>query len=159
MIDDYDESSGWMFFWYRLTRVFPDKFHRAVKRLCVCVCIKPLLYCKTNNFHSSIFALSNLWTPCGHGVVICHSGRPNLAFVLWLLYYGTFRLLWHIFSCVGFIIFSIKLSALMLSVGQQEGHSAYKKLSGGVLAWLSGMGCRLAYSPADATATHYLLLQ
>ena len=22
----------------RLTRVFPDKFHRAVKRLCVCVC-------------------------------------------------------------------------------------------------------------------------
>ena len=27
-----------MFFWYRLTRVFPDKFHRAVKRLC-CVCV------------------------------------------------------------------------------------------------------------------------
>jgi len=29
-----------MFFWYRLTRVFPDKFHRAVKRLCVCVCVR-----------------------------------------------------------------------------------------------------------------------
>jgi len=43
MIDDYDESSGWMFFWYRLTRVFPDKFHRAVKRLCVCVCVSLLL--------------------------------------------------------------------------------------------------------------------
>ena len=28
---------GECFFWYRLTRVFPDKFHRAVKRLCVCV--------------------------------------------------------------------------------------------------------------------------
>jgi len=28
-----------MFFWYRLTRVFPDKFHRAVKQLCVCVCV------------------------------------------------------------------------------------------------------------------------
>jgi len=42
MIDDYDESSGWMFFWYRLTRVFPDKFHRAVKRLCVCVCLSML---------------------------------------------------------------------------------------------------------------------
>ena len=27
---------GECFFWYRLTRVFPDKFHRAVKRLCVC---------------------------------------------------------------------------------------------------------------------------
>jgi len=30
---------GECFFCYRLTRVFPDKFHRAVKRLCcVCVC-------------------------------------------------------------------------------------------------------------------------
>jgi len=28
---------GECFFWYRLTRVFPDKFHRAVKQLCVCV--------------------------------------------------------------------------------------------------------------------------
>jgi len=28
---------GECFFWYWLTRVFPDKFHRAVKRLCVCV--------------------------------------------------------------------------------------------------------------------------
>jgi len=31
---------GECFFWYRLTRVFPDKFHRAVKRLCV-VCDWP----------------------------------------------------------------------------------------------------------------------
>jgi len=31
---------GECFFWYRLTRVFPDKFHRAVKWLCVvCVCV------------------------------------------------------------------------------------------------------------------------
>ena len=30
---------GECFFWYRLTRVFPDKFHRAVKRLCVCMCV------------------------------------------------------------------------------------------------------------------------
>jgi len=30
---------GECFFWYRLTRVFPEKFHRAVKRLCVCVCV------------------------------------------------------------------------------------------------------------------------
>jgi len=29
---------GECFFWYRLTRVVPDKFHRAVKWLCVCVC-------------------------------------------------------------------------------------------------------------------------
>ena len=50
-------------------------------------------------------------------------------------------------------------SALTLLVGQQEGHPACKKLSGGMLAWLSGMRSRHTYSPADATATHYLLLQ
>jgi len=51
-------------------------------------------------------------------------------------------------------------SALTLLVGRQEGHPACKKLSGGVLAWyLSGARCRFAYRPADATATHYLLLQ
>ena len=31
---------GECFFWYRLTRVVPDKFHRAVKWLCVCVCVQ-----------------------------------------------------------------------------------------------------------------------
>ena len=34
---------GECFFWYRLTRVFPDKFHRAVKQLCVCVCVQVLI--------------------------------------------------------------------------------------------------------------------
>jgi len=33
-----------------------------------------------------------------------------------------------------------------------------KKLSGGILAWLSWVKCRFAYGPADATVTHYLLL-
>jgi len=42
---------------------------------------------------------------------------------------------------------------LALLVGRQEGHPACKKLSGGVLAWLSGVRCRPAYGPADATAT------
>jgi len=51
-------------------------------------------------------------------------------------------------------------SALTLLVGRQEGHPACKKLSGGVLAWyLYGVRCRLTYVPADATATHCLLLQ
>jgi len=54
---------------------------------------------------------------------------------------------------------SLAFSALTLLVGRQEGHPACKKLSGGVLAWLSGARCRLAYGPADATATHCLLLQ
>ena len=50
---------------------------------------------------------------------------------------------------------SSAFSALTLLVGWQEGHTR----SGGVLAWLSGARCRLAYGPADATATHCLLLQ
>jgi len=46
------------------------------------------------------------------------------------------------------------------TVGWAAGRaSACKKLSGGVLAWLSGARCRLAYGPADATATHSLLIQ
>jgi len=65
------------------------------------------------------------------------------------------------FACLYYVI------PLMLLVGRQEGHLAFKKLSGGVLAWLdvwselqmSGVSCRLAYGPADATATHCLLLQ
>jgi len=58
-----------------------------------------------------------------------------------------------------FVKLTLAFSALTLLVGRQEGHPACKKLSGGMLALLSGMRCRLAYSPADATATHYLLLQ
>jgi len=36
-----------------------------------------------------------------------------------------------------FVIVSSGFSALTLLVGRQEGHPACKKLSGGVLAWLS----------------------
>ena len=55
---------GECFFWYQLTRVFPDKFHRAVKRLC-CVCVMvyssrvllfPVVMCqKCNSDISCIF--------------------------------------------------------------------------------------------------------
>ena len=51
-------------------------------------------------------------------------------------------------------------SALTLLVGWQEGHPACKKQSGGCgRGYLSGAMCRFAYGPADATATHCLLLQ
>jgi len=51
-------------------------------------------------------------------------------------------------------------SALMLLVERQEGHPACKKLSGGVLAWLSVWSeVQTCICPADATATHCLLLQ
>jgi len=52
------------------------------------------------------------------------------------------------------VLFDNAFSALMLLVGWQEGHPACKKLSGGGWrGYLSGARCRLAYDPADATAT------
>jgi len=49
---------------------------------------------------------------------------------------------------------------LTLLVGWQGGHLACKKLSGGVLAWLSVWSeMQTCICPADATATHWLLLQ
>jgi len=51
-------------------------------------------------------------------------------------------------------------SALTLLVGRQEGHPACEKLSGEVLAWLSVWSeVQTCICPADATATHCLLLQ
>ena len=44
----------------------------------------------------------------------------------------------------------------------QEGHLAYKKTEwwgAGMVICLERARCRLAYGPADATATHCLLLQ
>ena len=52
----------------------------------------------------------------------------------------------------------ISFSALMLLVWRQEGHPACKKLSGGLLAWLSVLSKVQTDGPADATATHCLLL-
>jgi len=51
-------------------------------------------------------------------------------------------------------------SALTLLVGRQEGHPACKKLSGGVLVWLSVWNeVQTCIWPADDSATHCLLLQ
>jgi len=64
------------------------------------------------------------------------------------------------FSFLKYLVKNYAFSVLTLLVGRQEGHPAFKKLSGEVLAWLSVWArCRLAYGPADATATHCLLLQ
>jgi len=59
-----------------------------------------------------------------------------------------------------FSVTRVTFSALMLLVGQQEGHLACKKLSDGMPVWLSVCGeVQICIWPADATATHYLLLQ
>ena len=57
-------------------------------------------------------------------------------------------------------LLTFAFSALTLLVGRQEGHPACKKLSGEVLAWLSVWSeVQTCICPADATATHCLLLQ
>jgi len=49
-------------------------------------------------------------------------------------------------------------SALTLFVWWQAGHLASKKTEWCWHGYLCGVRCRLAYGPADATATHSLLL-
>jgi len=64
------------------------------------------------------------------------------------------RWLGVVFACLcGFDLPSVLRCCWL---GSRKGIRPVKKLSGGMLAWLSGMRCRLAYSPADATATHLL---
>jgi len=58
------------------------------------------------------------------------------------------------------VVWFCAFSALTLLVGQQEEHPACKKLSGEVLVWLCVWSeVHTCTFPADATATHYLLLQ
>ena len=68
---------------------------------------------------------------------------------------------WHCFThVVAYFVCTVSLrvfSALTLLVGQQEGHPACRNW---VVGCLHGyLSCRLAYDPADANATHCLLLQ
>ena len=55
--------------------------------------------------------------------------------VVLLLLLSTDLLLIYLYVYI--FLYSYAFSALMLLVGLQEGHPACKKLSGGVLAWLS----------------------
>jgi len=54
----------------------------------------------------------------------------------------------------------IAFSALTLLAGRQKGQPACKnRVVGYWRSYLSAARCRLAYGPADATATHCFLLQ
>jgi len=48
-----------------------------------------------------------------------------------------FMFVFMFFDATNGLIYLVAFTALMLLVGWQEGHLACKKLSGGVLAWLS----------------------
>jgi len=77
-------------------------------------------------------------------LVPAYLGCPGQTAIKWLL------LLLLLFCSWSF-------SALTLLVGRQERHPAFKKrVVGCWRGYLSRARCRLAYGPADATATHRL---
>ena len=66
----------------------------------------------------------------------------------------------HILYLLGVSTCYCAFSTLTLLVGRQEGHRACKNWVVGCWhGYLSGARCRLAYGPAEATATHCLWLQ
>jgi len=94
-------------------------------------------------------------------------GQPALAGFLHLsdelfltlrIWDAQFTMKWH--CPLGNKPCAYPFSALTLLVGRQEGHPACKNwVVGCWRGYLSGAKCRLVYGPADATATHCLLLQ
>jgi len=125
-------------FWYRLTRVVPDKIQRAVKWLCVCVCVCVCLsLCLSVTCHYCIETAEQI------KLIFCMQVSLNLCYAVILE--------------IGVLPFTKKkaFSALTLLVGWQEGHLACKNWV--VRYWhgfLSGARCKwFAYGPADGTAT------
>ena len=103
---------------------------RAVKRVCasdvhICVC--------THLYYCTSFIINN------------NSASITIRLYRYLLHIGSsdYNLYTYNFKSFTILHFAVTpgshsaFSALMLLVGRQEGHPACKKLSGGVLAWLS----------------------
>ena len=101
------------------TSLHPVSSYRCSVGLCVCLLITTVNRMKTAKPIEMPFGW---WTP------VDPSNR-----IRWQSRRGNFGVVphWNVLDCV------IAFSALTLLVGRQEGHPAYKKLSGGVLAWLS----------------------
>jgi len=156
---------GECFFWYRLTRVFPDKFHRAVKRLCVCVYASEKFMHQLTNMAEIQLAAGyyNFWQIFGStadGQVSKNNVSQNMLLILNFLAKSKITVDLHfaindtviiawlrkknqnvLFRCLNFSgKFLAYFSALTLLAGWQEGHLDCKKLSSGVLAWLSAWG-------------------
>ena len=134
------------------------------------------IICFAAHVHSAkykcLFLIEMLVFCCCSGI-LCKwcSGRLSLSVMKQFIFVFCLCLQSLVVMCCAVIIVYIFLSichcgdsrtgafsALTLLVGRQEGHLACKKLSGWVLAQLS-VWSRFAYGPADATATHCLLLQ
>jgi len=78
-----------------------------------------------------------------------------ILFLMLFLYY--YMHIWYVQILTYLLTYLVAFSALTLLVGWQEGHPACKKLEWWDV-YVTGSRCRFAYGPADAIATHYLLL-
>jgi len=116
-------------------------------------------HCWPHSVSSSMHTV--LWLAIGHYIHVSVKLRwfitsGKITFCLHILDSSSFAIHYGLSAYNYFLQYCFDLTVL---IGRQEGHPACKKVSGGMLAWLSGMRCRLAYGPAYATATHYMYLQ
>jgi len=128
---------GECFFWYRLTRVFPDKFHRAVKRLCVCVCRPdpsdpPMSQTdgQADDMRSQDYALHNISASCGNKTKVMITGECQKLMqkaARWPCGVGGRGVGNNSIQCTTCQKWVRAFSSLMLLVGQQEGHLVCKK--------------------------------
>ena len=82
-----------------------------------------------------------------------------VCFIMYFIVHAAFMRI-KLMMIIIIIAYIFAFSALTLLVGRQEGHPACKKLSREVLAWLSVWSeVQTCICPADASATHCLLLQ
>ena len=115
---------GECIFWYWPTRVVPDQ--RPLNGRCCFKCCQIFLYATfpSNNIYIRVISL----------IRDCQTRRS----ITGEKYHRLCLCCLHLQKlCPLCGIVSFSFSALTLLVGRQEGHPACKKLSGGVLAWLS----------------------
>ena len=120
----------------------------SVKLPCV-LCRWIVCWCWVTNMHSSRgwgtnCQESSSWHTRKTGCCEIRGGTVHCCFLVFC----------YAFAVVDFVLWCCWLG------GWKEGHPACKNWVVGCWhGYLSGVRCRLAYGPADATATHYLLLQ
>ena len=145
--------SGWMwecFFWYRSTRVVPDKGHK----MAVCACVRTLHCClplqlSANLHHHSVPQSTGHWQSSGLLTKIIINNSINLFFntAISMLLISNHNSFWvlcdkiaSVYSTWKMFIFQHYISPSVLWhcwLGGRKGIRPVKKLSGVVPAWLS----------------------
>ena len=122
-------------------------------KLAVIMAGEPTVHC-FESFYKR-YSDTGLWWADGVVILLCCYSRICFGAAVIYRCCMQFRMVF----CV-IMYFFTHPSALTLLVGQQEGHTACKNwVVGCWRSYLSEARCRLAYDPADATATHCFLLQ